>query len=280
VPEQTLISARSANEAALIVVFHELSPKVLELLETLAPLKAQGIDVFAIIQEGVEVGPIPQGSIREIRFTRSEVFLPEYPGKLAIRGIVPGNYDLLILAFWRRMPFYKHVWYAEYDVWFQGGVGDLARINSADSSDLLGGFFWSYEEKPRWPHWEWMVIGEIPETCRPIRLSDFQGGLLSLSRLSHRLLAVLDQAYRQGWGGHAEATIPTLCRLHGMSARQIDEASLALGLPPQYDWGTFNVGAARPHRGMSIYHPVKTEHRIQELLTDLERLSMQGKLHD
>jgi hypothetical protein len=146
------------------------------------------------------------------RFTHAEIFEQGYPRKGATRRFHPGNADLVLLRYFHEHPDAPFYWLIEHDVRFSGSWSDLFDAVSQNDADLVGTTLWRRHALPDWRFWYTVGAphGEAVPPARMIR------GFFPIVRLSRRAVAALDAAYRRGWMGHCEATIPTILNEQGM----------------------------------------------------------------
>lgn len=143
----------------------------------------------------------------------AELRAPCYPGKSTgpdwdlWRG---GHTDLIALHAFRAHPGYDRYWAIEYDVRFSGPWSRFLGAFEDDPADLLTAAVLRRRDDPGWYNW--------PSLSAPVALDD-EGTLrafLPIFRASARLVEAVDQAYRQGWAGHCEATWGTIALAHGL----------------------------------------------------------------
>jgi hypothetical protein len=183
------------------------------------------------------------------------------------RTLVPGNLHLLYLHLADAAPGYDRYWFVEYDVAYTGSWSDVFDAVD-DDADVVGTTLYRYEFDPDW-YW-WSSFDPTADVDR----SDWVRGFFPLLRLSRDALDLLDEAYRDGWSGHPEATLPTLASHHGLALEDIggDGRFVADGNEnrfytnsPEHGhlWpGSFVYRPARPRPGRrpdTLYHPVKPD---------------------
>jgi hypothetical protein len=128
-----------------------------------------------------------------------------------------GHCDLIPLHAMRCGGDYDFTWVIEYDVAF---TGDWSRFFSAfadSEADFLGTCLRTPAEDPHWVCWPSLRGG--PDEARLAQAAT--AALLPVFRVSRRLLRAMDDAYTQGFGGHVEATWPTLARARGFVIEDI-----------------------------------------------------------
>jgi hypothetical protein len=201
---------------------------------------------------------------RFVILEKDEIFVPAYRRKSALRRIVPGNPDLVMLAFWRARPDYAAYWLLEYDVLMPKGYGALAEICAASRADLLASRVRTYVDRPDWGHWRTLGApdGPVPEARR-------HGAFMPLSRFSQALMRELDRAYGSGWHGHHECAVATIARHAGLAVTELNsEAQAVLGRPIMSPVG-FRVKDCKPTRPDFAHHPVKTGEEARMILSAL-----------
>lgn len=200
---------------------------------------------------------------------RAEVFLPAYAAKAAAGKPASHNTDLALLAVWRRRPAHAFYWLVEYDVWLPRGGALIAELDAATEADYLVPFAPAARTPDsNWNHWKW--FRHPPEVAPLLEADPPRHSMQCIERLSARLLAALDAAYRTGWSGHPEALLPTIARLNGLSVETMRALGRRLLGKEIVTKRSFRVRDAEPEPGAEIYHPVKTE-AVREALAAAER---------
>ena len=256
-------AAAAAGGTCAVLVTHRLCDTTLGRIDALREGLAGRVDLIVALTEPLGRAAAACGVAEALVLGRDDIFRAEYPLKGASRKIVPGNADLVPLAVRRARPGYARYWYIEYDVWFACGAGVLAELDAATEADLV----LPLHDHPRsrsqdWINWPSVVIppGEAAAAGDP------RHALLCLHRASARLLDAVDRAYRRGWAGHFEATLPTIAHAEGFVAERIVELSRrALGRP-LLDPRSFRSHGCDGAGAGFIYHPVKTATAEQLLL--------------
>jgi hypothetical protein len=191
-----------------------------------------------------------------------DIFLAAYGEKSKSRKIVPGNTDLVMLAFARRRPWYDHVWMVEYDVFFPQGFEPLLRIDAASDADLI--LSTGPHIRTGCPKWTWWKSFKPGKGAEDLPDAEAAYGLFCLSRYGAALFAALDRAYREGWTGHHEATVPTIARWAGLKVESVNAVARRAIATRVHSMTSFRVGSCEPTEGALIYHPVKSlEHEVE-----------------
>jgi hypothetical protein len=120
-----------------------------------------------------------------------------------------GHVDLIPMHLLRQATF-DHAWMVEYDVAFTGHWGRFFDAFAASRADLLSAIIRVREADPHWVCWPSLPDGNWapPEAAT--------AHFPPIWRVSRRLVRAMDEAYAAGFGGHLEATWPTLARARGM----------------------------------------------------------------
>ncbi len=124
-----------------------------------------------------------------------------------------GHTDLILMHWWRaqNQAEISRVWVVEYDVRFSGNWRSFIDAFEEDDADLLAPGLITRAADPSWYNW--------PSLSAPVPVEDEHRirGFLPIFRASARLMARMDEAYREGWGGHCEATWPTIAAASGFA---------------------------------------------------------------
>lgn len=189
-----------------------------------------------------------------------------------------GHCDLIPLHFMRHAPAFDRYWVVEYDVAFTGHWGCFFAAFESSDADLLTACIRSREDDPWWVNWP-SLQGRDAEELNDHATAAF----LPVWRASQRLVRAMDEAYMAGFGGHVEATWPTLARACGMvledfggdgpfvregNRRRFYTASPTTAAQFYLAPGTFIAKPAlyRPgSRRDTLWHPVKPWHWRDEI---------------
>lgn len=181
--------------------------------------------------------------------------------------IWPTNIELPLLWFYKNNQQYEFFWTIEYDVRYTGNWGHIIEEFSECKADLLATTIYRYSFRPGWKHWESLVGPKHIPMERRLR------ALFPLYRISKTALEIIDAAYKVGWGGHYEVTIPTIIESSGLEIEDIGgdgpfvkrvnrnrfytNTPQNAGLAP----GTFTVSENTIDQRFSrpmLWHPIKT----------------------
>jgi Protein of unknown function (DUF3405) len=201
---------------------------------------------------------------------RNPAYLRKSAGGAQWRIWAGGHSDLPLLHFAQAHPEFKYYWNIEYDVRVGGPWSYLFDAFEDNPADFLATSLRTAAADPDWPNWPTLQ----PPATEPIELSqeDQTCCFMPLFRASSAAVKAMDGAYREGWGGHCEATWPTILRRNGMLVEDIggngefvrpaNRGRFYTSTPKAWDLspGTCVFKPARSglflRRGM-IYHPVK-----------------------
>lgn len=256
-------------ESAVLFLTHRTDPATLEAFHGLERDCEGQLDTFLVLDESNRSFDRVPGCSDVFRFSAADVwrFQPPHLEQGEGRSLVPGNLDLVVLYFHDRVSGYDRYWLVEYDVRFSGDWMTLFGAFRDSPADLVGGRIFRRVRALRWRWWA---------TFEPARRISWFGQLKSFLpcyRISRRALRVLRSAYREGWRGHYEATVPTALRTHGLEledmggkgpwVRDGNEGRFYL---TRRMWGvsedTFGVRPVRSRPGSrpdTLWHPVKPE---------------------
>ncbi len=132
-----------------------------------------------------------------------------------------GHTDLVWLHFARAHPEFERVWIIEYDVRFNGHWSRLFNAFEHNDADFLTTSLLTAATNPRWIYWP-NALTPPDHTPLPAE-ADRIRGFLPILRVSRAALNEVDAAYRAGWGGHCEATWPTLIHRAGLRIEDIGD---------------------------------------------------------
>lgn len=212
--------------------------------------------------------------------TTPEIREPAYrrksggPGWGIWRG---GHTDLIALHFFRAHPEFAYYWFIEYDVRFSGEWQDFFSAFEQSDADFLSTSIRRASHDPNWMHWPTL---HPPEGTHQPPMDEMLCSFMPIFRISHRGFQVIDQAYREGWTGHCEASWPTIlyragCRLEdiggdGEFVRPENRNRFYTNNPSDVDLAPGSV-VFRPVRWRTgagrnrLWHPVKPlPHKLRE----------------
>ncbi len=196
------------TQTAVLLMSHFVDEGLLAEYRKLRDDLGAAYDVILLLNMA-QMPPLPS----DVRAWRFDDQAPRSFG-YARKGWAVTSYhvDLFPLAFWKANPGYLHVWSVEYDVRFSGNWSALMEAFAGSPADLVGTALRRRAETPHWANWG--SLSPPPGITLPERLH--LRGFFPINRLSARALQALDEAYRLGWTGHFEATVPTILALEGL----------------------------------------------------------------
>lgn len=182
-----------------------------------------------------------------------EIFRAELRRKAASGKIVPGNVDLVVLAAFRRVPAWRQLVVAEYDVFLPGGFAALRAADAASRADLVACDPRLPEQDPDWVHWRAAAPG-ARDAGAPLSAM-----LFPLARWSARLLDAMEAGYNDGWRGHCEVSVPSIAAARGLACETWNDAAARAGVPPITSPDSFHWRRMKPVAPHLAHHPVKTQ---------------------
>lgn len=203
---------------AVVMTTHRLHPEILDRFRRLA--RAAGADDTFLLadRDAADTDALDRtrdlGGAHLVEFRKRELRALPYPRKTGDSPFLD-NCDLMWMWFVRSRPDHDRYWFVEYDVAYSGDWADLFRHFADDRADLLTTTLKRYSPGAAWPHWRSL---DAPVDLEP---RDRIRGFLPIARLSRTALQTLDEAYRRGWGGHAEVTVPTILHRRGLEIEDI-----------------------------------------------------------
>ena len=241
--------------SCVVLLSHRLCDATLPRLDSLRDGLAGRMDIVLALTEPLGRAAAACGIVEALVFGRDDLYLPAYGAKAASRRILPGNPDLVLLAVRRARPDHARYWYIEFDVWFPGGAGVLAELDPRSEADLVVPLrAHPRSSSPKWHHWPSLRIPPAEAMAEEAQ----HHTLLCLHRASGRLLDAADAAYRRGWAGHFEATLPSIAVASGFTIERLNEIARAHRGAPVIDARGFRSNGCEMAEPGLIYHPVKT----------------------
>lgn len=268
------------GRCAVLLQTHFYNPSLARVFRKLKAECPPGYDAFVLLHTPSRKG-IPARLERERHHVAltAECRLPAYGRKAGIDAegrMVPGwsvrddgHSDLMPLHFHARHPEYDYYWIIEYDVRISGSWTRFLQHFESSAADLLTTTVRSGAEHPNWLYWDTL---RTPPAVPPLAPEDRLCCFLPVYRLSRSAMQAIDLAYRQGWAGHAEVTLPTILRQAGLAVEDLgsdghfvraDNRGRWYSNAPQDLAGTAGSFVAAPPRFVigrqpdMLWHPVK-----------------------
>lgn len=220
--------------------------------------------------------------VRPFNFEKVRTKFPH----LAHAGVVPGNQYATYIELLPVFPDIKYFWFVEYDARFSGNWRTLVDACSQSDADMLGCHIRTKEEIPDW-EW-WSSIRSMHEPQKQLAGIRAYTWVVRLSRRALELVA--QRSINEGWVGHQEGLLPSLLSDAGMRIEEIGgrgpftpQERRGLYYSSEYgiSWpsrnGDFGLGSNRYGpalllwglRKNRLYHPVKTNRRLETIRRDL-----------
>jgi hypothetical protein len=185
-------------------------------------------------------------------FTYSKQTLSQLPYTRQLDGIdwntMIGRHDRPIIWHRMRFPHFERYWVIEDDVRYSGDWRELFDDLDRSEADLLMTTIQALEENPTWGWWK-SLLSPTGEPSLALK------GFGPFCRLSGRLLAALDAAYRDGWRGHFEATWPTVAAANKLLVEDVGGRG---SFTPAARYGRHYWNTPGPYSlfpGSFVYHP-------------------------
>ncbi|WP_142847692.1 hypothetical protein [Telmatospirillum sp. J64-1] len=193
------------------------------------------------VPSDVDVFRFDAADIRRLNYSRKDMSISSY------------NIDLFVLNFFLANQPYDHYWVIEYDVRFSGRWSTLFDHFDNDPSDLLGTTVYRYSFNPSWVNWSSLVSPEPG-----ISKVDMIRAFLPVYRISHQGLQAVHAAYRAGWAGHCECTVPTILNVAGLKVADIGGQGEFVA-PENHNRFYTNNPLSRGHEpGSLVFRPILT----------------------
>jgi hypothetical protein len=185
-------------------------------------------------------------------FTYSRQTLSQLPYKGLLDGMdwntMSGRHDLPVIWHWMRFSHFERYWVIEDDVCYSGDWSALFDDLAQSQADLLMTTIQTREENPAWGWWKSLASpsGEPSPALK---------GFGPFCRLSHKLLAALHAAYKDGWHGHFEAIWPTIAAANGLLIEDVGGhgSFTPVARRGKHYWNTPSTYSLFP--GSFVYHP-------------------------
>lgn len=192
--------------------FDRWAEKAFRALRAAAPAHFE----FAVLMHLPPGAPVPE---RVLRYPHHVVRTPElralpYPAKVGGQQWNlwhDGHTDLIALHYWRAHPNHDRYWVVEYDVRYTGPWRRFFAAFEEDPTDLLAPMLCRRRDFPDWVFWPSLVSpGTPPDDTEAVN------SFMPVYRASSRLMQAMDEAYREGWGGHLECSFATVATVRGL----------------------------------------------------------------
>jgi len=201
---------------------------------------------FVVLMHLPPGAPVPE---RAKRYPHHVVRTPElrelpYPAKVAGPDWdlwVGGHTDLITMHYWRAHPGHDRYWVVEYDVRYSGPWRRFFAAYEEDGSDLLAPLLRRRPECREWANWPSLVSPGVPPAD-----SQAVSSFMPIYRASGRLMRAMDEAFREGWGGHIECSYATIAAVRGLRIADLGGDG---EFTPEARRGRFYSGTAR-----DVYH--------------------------
>lgn len=255
-------------------ICHVWNPSVQAVFERLQREAPPDLDVRFVLSSEAEpaslVGLAPE---HLIQVSREDLFRLGYPEKCRTdQWEMAGNLDLVFLEVFRRQPEYDRYWFIEYDVHWEGRWDVLFERFRGSDADMLATTVLRIEQVPH-------KLAELsyPRLLMPPGMvwsrSQLLKAFLPICRISKAALDALQQAYRDGLGGHYEITVPSIAAHAGLVVEDIggngpfvrpqnrNRFYFARGSTSSHSPGSFVFRPAPkvlPYRN-TLWHPVKPD---------------------
>jgi hypothetical protein len=242
----------SAEREAVLVLTHFLDDRIVAMARR---LRAEaGRDVFVLFNKSDDNNPgfVPPPDVAVFSFVEDDLTALGYPGKgLHIRDV---DIELFSFPFHRSHPQYDRLWVVEYDVDFTGRWATVFDAFADSPADLLATSVHRFDGNPGWDNWKSVRT----PSGRP-NADGLVRAFLPFMRLSRAAYAVLDGAYRAGWSGHYECTVPTILAEAGLVIEDIggDGAFVAPGNRNRFYTSTPGCNDLSP--GSFVFRPIRTQ---------------------
>lgn len=263
-----------AAEAAFLLATHFFDSSVDRVYRSIRKDSGGSCDPFLLITESfVEDFRREHEFAAEVfRFNESRALEAGhlFSEKLRPRRISPNHgLPFALIHFHMERPGYRHYWLCEYDVRFSGSWSTILDHFADNDADLLGTTLTRFHDRPEWSKWAGLKAPD--EDLRP---EEMVRGFFPFCRLSAPALEVLARAYRTGWEGHYECSVPTILSRNGMTLEDFggDGEYVAAGNRNRFYTNTPQNGGLAPgtfvfrpareaagDRPDTLWHPVKAE---------------------
>ncbi|HXW70511.1 MAG TPA: hypothetical protein VEK34_03565 [Methylocella sp.] len=208
------------KKSAVLILTHFVNQNIIDLFHRLRAESPAGYDIFVVMNLGEGEIARPDGAEalgNSLYLTNHAKLLSlPYPEKCKREGwsgkgwdFNDGNPDVLELIFFLEHSEYDYYWIVEYDVHYEGRWNVLFERFSRSRADFLATMVNDATADPKKLNWIPPLRDEKGQKPSP---DEAIISFMPLHRISRRLLIALDDAYKQGWGGHHEFVPGTLAK--------------------------------------------------------------------
>lgn len=202
-------------DSVVLLMTHFIDDIILGQYRKLKSDLAASCDVVLLYNLTEEHKPkaVPE-DVRCFRFHIDDIAKLDYPAK--DMSLSSFNIELFVVNYALAMGGYRWYWPVEYDVRFSGSWQRLIDHFRTSECDLLGTTIFDKTTNPEWENWD-----SLQSPGGTLAEQDCIRSFLPVYRISARGLQALHAAYKAGWAGHCEATVPTILNLLGMAIEDI-----------------------------------------------------------
>ena len=204
-----------AHPSVVLLVTHFVNADIVREYRKLRHEAGPQYDVVLLYnQSGAGVAEDIPNDVSVFRCSQSDLARQPYPNKSPVLSAF--NVELFPLHYAQVHPWYAHYWVIDHDVRFSGSWSQVLSRFADNGADLLGTTLVRHDFDPYWEYWDSVIpCGDALPRSQWLR------GFFPLYRMSAQASRLLDDAYRDGWGGHYEATMPTILAQAGLRIEDI-----------------------------------------------------------
>lgn len=202
---------RKTNKTAVLLATCKLNDWKTNLIEELD--NSQVYDTYILFNDK-GIGTTSVAPDNSKMFSFSDTVLSELGFTPICENILPGSNHFGLLSFFRKNDQYKHYWYIEDDVLFNGEWSKFfEHFNSEKNrSDFLSSYILDFADQPKWNWW-----GSLSYRGKLIPDHAKTRSFNPIYRISNKSLKMLDLKLSDGWSGHHEVLIPTILKWEGLA---------------------------------------------------------------
>lgn len=213
-------------------------------------------DVYAMYH-GSNSGKYPAANTIEL--DDDSIFRSFPHNKTTDKGLIPGNWDLKLLAAFERLPDYNLYIRWEFDVICVNEPREVLRrlLREYSHVDFAASYYTHYSQNG----WDWWGSLRIPSECDNAVQIFGAASFLPLSIFSRRFLRGYRQCIAAGWDGHGEVNISSAARY-----LELTVGDISIGDNPFVRKETFGIKAIMSLNACGDFiHPIKKLHQLSDL---------------